>query len=218
MAAVAAVGILLLSGCVKFQADLTVTADDTLNGTIVVATMAGDDSDKAQGEASERADAIEQRLLPQASGAFGVTREAFEDDGYFGTKLTFADSPIDVLDGSDSEGSLSLVREGDEFVFAGTLNFSPDSDEPAPEDADRSGISVAITFPGEVTEHNGDLSGTQVTWNTSFEESLDMSARASAVQEGPPAWTWWVVGVVALAIVGLVVVVLLSKRRRGAGS
>lgn len=210
-AVIAAAAIVLLSGCVRFQAHLTVSPNNTLNGDIVVASVVGD-GDNAKEDANNRAKAIEQKLLPNVSGADGVTRHPYDEDGYVGSRFTLRDTPLDAINSAGPDGSLQLTRVGDQFDFTGKVDFTPDSDE-VPKNADTSNIEVAITFPGQVTEHNGSLDGTRVSWNTSYEGSLDMHAVASAEPAGPPAWMWALVGLGALAIVAVIVIAVVMSNR-----
>jgi hypothetical protein len=214
---IAAAAILLLSGCVRFQAHLTVSPDNTLNGDIVVASVVGDGAN-AKSDANDRAKAIEQKLLPNLSGADGVTRNAYDEDGYVGSRFSLNHTPLNAINSSGSEGSLQLTRTGDTFEFTGKVDFTPESDD-VPKDADTSNIQVAITFPGTVTDHNGRLDGTRVSWNMSYEGSLDMHATASAEPVGPPAWVWWlIIGLGILAIVAVIVIAAVMSNRRRATS
>ena len=151
--------VLALAGCVRFQADLSLNPDDTVDGSIVLAVVLGDDAD-AKENAAEAVANIETELLGGVSGAVGATRSEYDQDGYYGTRFSFDDTPIEAFDGASSEGSLRLTRDGDEFVFEGLLDFTPDDGEVAGRPRRRqSNITVKITFPGEVTEHNGELVG-----------------------------------------------------------
>jgi hypothetical protein len=207
---------LALAGCVRFQADMSVDEQNRLDGHIVVAVIAGDEAGDAE-NAEKGATGIEASLLPNLRGADGVTAERYEQDDYIGTRFTLDDTPIDAL-GGGSDGALTLTRVGDEFEFSGTLDFTPGSEPlPAdevdgdPGDAD---ITVAISFPGEVLEHNGQLSGNHVTWTTTLEGSVDMEARASAIPSGPPAWLWAVAAGAAFLIAVVLAVVILRVRGR----
>lgn len=209
-ALIAVAAILLLSGCVRFQADLTVTPQNTLNGDIVVASIVGD-GDSAKDDAKDRAESIANELLPNLSGAVGVTRTDYDEDGYAGSRFTLNNTPLEAINSDTEDGSLSLRRDGSTFVFDGAINFTPDSDEEPAEGADESGIEVTITFPGAVSEHNGALEGTRVSWNTSYEGSLDMHAIASAEPVGPPVWIWALAG---LAVIGVIAIAIGVSRRR----
>lgn len=209
-AIIAGLLVLVLAGCVRFQANLTLSPEDTVSGDIVVAVIVGDESDSKQ-QAIDAADDIEAQLLSGISGAQGVTRTDYDQDGYAGYRFTLDKTPLEAFSGGGSEGALTLTRTGDEFTFAGTLDFTPDDDEVIAEDDDTSGITVAITFPGEVTDTNGEVSGTTVRWETTYQARIDMTATGSAISTGPPAWVLPVVVVGAFLLVALLVVV---RRRR----
>jgi hypothetical protein len=210
--------VLALAGCVRFQADLNVSDHDTLDGDIVVAVITNDDPGSADNARAAAAD-IEAQLLPTLRGADGVTATPYEQDDYVGTRFALSGTPIDAL-GGGSDGALTLTREGDEYVFSGRLDFTPGEEPTTGEevdgDAGDSDITVAISFPGEVLEHNGEISGNKVTWATTLEGSVDMEARASAIPNGPPAWLWAVVAGAALLLALAVVLVVIRRRRAAA--
>ena len=216
---VAALGMLLvlaLAGCVRFQADLSVDDQNRLDGDIVVALITDDQAGSAD-NARENASKIEAQLLPELRGADGVTAEPYEQDDYVGTRFTLDDTPIEALDGGDADGALKLTRSGDTFDFSGTLDFTPDdeplTDEEVEGDPKDSNITVAISFPGEVLDHNGELTGTQVTWTTTLEGSVDMHATASAIPSGPPVALIVLIVLLILAAVAVLVIVLIRRRR-----
>lgn len=198
---------LALAGCVRFQADLSVSPENTLDGDIVVAVITNDEPGSAD-TARESAEEIEGQLLPELRGANGVTAEPYEQDDYVGTRFSLDDTPLEALDGGDADGALRLTREGDQFEFSGTLDFTPDDESIDDEqiesgDVEDSGITVSIGFPGEVIAHNGELDGTRVAWATTLEGSVDMRATASAIPAAPSA------GAVMAIVIGIVVGVLL---------
>jgi hypothetical protein len=210
--------VLALAGCVRFQADLKLNPDDTVNGSIIVAVVSEDD-DASREEASAGATRIAEALLPGLRGADGVTASAYDQDQYVGTKFDMSNTPIDAFSGGGSEGALTLTREGSEFAFTGTLDFTPDDGETQIDpDDDTSNITVAVTFPGEVSEHNGELSGTTVTWSGTLESKIDMQARGAAVSSGPPAWAWIAAAAATLLIVVAIVIVVVRSRRTAASS
>ncbi len=216
-ALIAAAAVLLLSGCVRFQAHLTVTPENLLNGDIVVASVVGD-GDNAKSEANDRAKGIEAQLLPNLSGADGVTRTPYDSDGYVGSKFSLHNTPLSAVNSSGDKGSLELGRVGDTFVFDGKVDFTPGSDQKQAKDGDKSNIEVAISFPGTVSEHNGKLDGTRVSWNTTYEGSLNMHAVASAEPSGPPVWLWIVIGIGILAIIAVIVIAVVGSQRRRVAS
>lgn len=215
----AAIGILVLAlaGCVRFQADLDVTSANTVDGSIVVAVLNSDDSDEGRETARASADEIATVLLGALADAPGVTVSDYEsDDDYIGYALELSAVPFEAFSGGDPD-SLHFAREGDQIVFSGALDFTDQSTETEEgQEGDDSNLTVSITFPGAVTEHNGELSGTTVSWRTPVEERLEMTARASATPPGPPLGL--IIGIavgvlVLLVVVGLVLFLVLRSRR-----
>ena len=216
LALVGAVLVLALAGCVRFQADLSVDENDLLDGDIIVAVITDPDDPASEGDAMDAVADIEGQLLPELRGSDGVTAESYTDDDCVGTKFSLRDTPIEALNGADADGALTLTRLDDEFEFTGTLDFTPDDEqlpEDAPSDPGDGGIEVSITFPGEVLEHNGELTGTTVTWSISLEDSVTMQARASAIPTGAPLWLWGAAAVAAL-LIALAVIIVVGRRRK----
>jgi hypothetical protein len=117
------------------------------------------------------------------------------------------------------------VHEGDEYQVNGVLDMtgaeelgdlSGEDQELIDGFADSMDVRVAITFPGDVIEHNGELEGRTVTWTPEFGEALDIQARAE--DSGGSSFPWWIVGVVAALVALAVLVLLLALRRRSGGS
>lgn len=181
----------------------------------MVAVITTDEPGSAD-NARDAAANIETQLLPGLRGADGVTATPYEQDDYVGTRFSLSGTPIDAL-GGRSEGALTLTREGDEYVFSGRLDFTPGEEPTTGEevdgDAGDSDITVAISFPGEVLDHNGEISGNKVTWATTLEGSVDMEARASAIPSGPPAWLWAVVAGAVPLIAAAAVLVVVRRRK-----
>ncbi|GHF25191.1 LppM family (lipo)protein [Pseudolysinimonas yzui] len=210
-----AVGVLVLAlaGCVRFQADLTLNPEDTVDGSIVVAVLVSEDTDEAREQSLTAADQIEADLLGSLRDASGVTTSAYEEDDYIGSRIVFDDVALDAFSGQ-SEDSLRIVRDGDEYLFTGALDFSGESipsEEPVEGDDN---LTVSVTFPGEVTEHNGELTGTTVSWSTAVDQRLEMSARGSATPAGPPILLIVGIALVVLLVIAAVVAVLLFVRSR----
>lgn len=210
----AALLVLMLAGCVRFQANLDISPDDTVSGDIVVAVIVGDEDDSRE-RAQAAADDIESQLLAGLSGAQGVTRETYDQDGYLGYRFALSGTPLSAFSSGGTQGALTIERSGDEFVFSGVLDFTPndaEAEEVVEEDADTSGITVEVTFPGEVLESNGDVSGTTVRWETTYQSKLEMRATGSAISSGPPAWVLPVVVGVAVVFLALIVVIVVRRR------
>ncbi len=225
-AALAVVALLVLSGCVRMDMDLTLSEDDTASGTVVVAF-----SDRL----AEAMEVEPRELWEQGSGELagelpeGATEEPYAEDGYTGGRYTFDGQPIGEIGGLGGE-ELSITREGDEYVVTGTMDLTDDTGEleSAPQElVDEFDVRVAVTFPGEVVETDGEVLGTNtVEWRPAVGERTEMRARGSAVSNGMagtagtdgddgPAFPWWVVGALAGVLLLAVVVVLVLRARRG---
>ena len=205
---------LLLSGCLKYDLMLLVNEDDTMDGTLIVAVA----REFAVGE-----DIFGQSGDPTPSQG-SVTKEAYEDADYIGSRYIFSGVPISEIDAFSSDNStrFSLAHDGDEYVLDANLNFSLGGTEALPTDGSFSAL-VAITFPGAVIESNGTVDGNTVTW-TQLRPGAEnpLTARASAIangQAGGPldsgiAWWVWAIGAAgALAVAGIIAAVVLSRRR-----
>ncbi len=231
VAALAVVALLGLSGCVRMDMDLTLSEDDTASGTVVVAF-----SDRL----AEAMGTEPQELWQQGSDALagelpeGATEQPYAEDGYTGGTYTFTEQPIGEIGGLGGE-ELSITREGDEYVVTGTMDLTDDTGElesAPPELVDEFDVRVAVTFPGEVVETDGEVLGTNtVEWRPPVGERTEMRARGSAVTNGmadasgggatdgddaaSPGFPWWVVGALGGVLLLAVVVVLALRARRG---
>ncbi len=169
---------------------ITLNEDDTFDGSVVMAF-----SD----EMAQSLDMDPQEMWDQMGSEMesdlpdGATQEPYAQDGYTGTKITYADQPISQLD-TGATDSISVTREGDEYVVSGSMDmtgeeFNPETGDAAGDEMTRQmmdslDIKVAITFPGEVAESNGTVDGNTVTWTPVVGEVNEMTARGSAVAGG----------------------------------
>ncbi|MEO5534565.1 MAG: hypothetical protein ABIR17_05475 [Pseudolysinimonas sp.] len=206
--------VLALAGCVRFQAAVTLTPDNTVNGEIVVAVLLPDDTTESRTTAQAGTTQIATSLLGTLTSAPGVSTSDYEQDGYLGTRIKLTNVALSAFN-SQEAGALKFTREGDEFVFSGTIDFSSESaGGGTDENADDSNLTVSVTFPGAVTDHNGELSGTTVSWKTPIDKRLEMSARGGANAAGPGILLFVIIGVVVVVLAAAVVAVLLLLRSR----
>lgn len=213
-AVVAVTALFTLSGCFKLDMDLTVNADDTLDGEVIVAieedlaAMAGEESDMSPDEVPE-----------------GAKIEEYDEDGFVGQKVIFSDVKIDELNDSFATGSETggpsgwkLTHEDGEYRFQGDMDMG---DLAATEDGIDMGafmegaeMRVAITFPGKITDTNGKVDGKTVVWEPKIGEQNKMTAVAEESGGGltlPVVITLAGVAVVVLGLLG----VALGRGRRG---
>ncbi|SDT68023.1 hypothetical protein SAMN04515669_5807 [Jiangella sp. DSM 45060] len=217
---------LLLTGCFKIDMQLDVSSDDTVDGEMVFA-VSRDVSAMAESMGEDPDDLLSGEIddLPE-----GTRAEEYEDDDFVGQRYVFDDVPLSEF---DQNGTFSITHEGDEIVVGGNLDLTDMDPEAMAEEfdgeempfGDLSGmmdsmdLRVAITFPGEVTEHNGELDGTTVTWTPVAGETNEINARSAdsgggGGGDGIPVWIWIVVVAVVLGLAGLLF--FLSRNRNQA--
>ena len=113
----------------------------------------------------------------------GAVAKPYSADGFSGTEYSFAAAPMNETGiGSD----MSITREGDVFVVKGKMDqgLPADGAPEAEEMLASMDVAFTITFPGEVIETNGKVTGNTVSWNLVSGEALVMTARGSAVANG----------------------------------
>lgn len=211
----AAVGLLALAGCMKIDMDLTLSKDDTVSGSMVMAysNQLAERMGMEPQELWEQAGRDLQAALPE-----GATQQPYADDEYTGTEVTFLDMPLADFDAGATGEQLSITRDGDDFVVDGVMDLSGSQELGAmPEGMeDTFDVRISVTFPGPVSESNGTVDGTTVTWTPAMGETTELHA-VGAAKGGFP---WWLVGLVigVLVIAVVVVLVVRSNRSRAASS
>jgi hypothetical protein len=208
---------LLLSACLKLDVDLQVNADNTVGGAIIF----GVDKQLLELSGSSIEDVLD-TTAPIPEDVEGVTTEPFEDDRFAGQRFTFEGVPLEEF----SSGDLAITRDGDVFTVNGVLDLSSGLSGATglsglsgpfgnPEELFRNAeMQVRITFPGEVTEANGEVDGTSVTWVPVVGERLEIHATAGAVDSGASNLTLLlIIGAVVLAAAIAIGIVVMSRRR-----
>lgn len=177
---------LVLSGCLKLDMALTISPDDTVDGEMVFAV--NKELLELTGQSVD--DLLDGTSVPD--DVEGVTQEPYEDDRFVGTRVRFEDVALsDLQEGSDTD-SISIERVGDTYEVSGVMDLTSDDaelegnpfEDQIGDAFDTAELRVAITFPGEVLETNGQVDGTTVTWVPVFGERTDLMAVASASGEG----------------------------------
>lgn len=210
-----------LAGCMKINMELELNTDDTVDGTMVVAfNQAVSDFAESMGEdPSTMFDEMETDLPDNAEV------EDYEDDEFTGKQYTF--NGADLAEFAEDSDGFGIVHEGDEFVVNGEMDMSQINPDDMGGLEDQLGsdfnpeammesfdVSLSITFPGEVIEHNGELDGTTVTWVPEPGENLEISARAKdSGAGGMPVWAWIVIALVAVA--AIIALLFFLARNRG---
>jgi hypothetical protein len=208
---------LLLGACIKLDMNLEVSSDDTVSGTVVFA-LQKELLDLAGGSVED----ILGTDAPLPEDVEGVTVEDYEDDEFAGQQFNFDAVALEQFNTGDGEEQLRITREGDVFHVSGVLDLSSGITgatgltglDPSQflQGAD---LRIRISFPGEVTQSNGQVDGNSVTWVPEIGERLELQATASAIGGGGDS------NLTLLLIIGAVVVVLavvvgvvLAQRRK----
>lgn len=204
-AALVAVVAVALSGCIRYDVAMTIAEDNTASGTIVIAVQKG--IAEQMGTETD-AEALDQVFGPRPFGESFVAKDFAEGD-WVGKSYSFVAIPITEL--VDFAEIFTLAREGDELVLsASSAPMTAEEIEQAPPGGQS---KLSITFPGEVTEHNGELDGTTVTWDL-FAQAEPLHARATVggADSGLPKGLL-IGGGIALALLAAAAVVVVQRRK-----
>jgi len=209
------IAVLALAGCFRVDGELTISTEDTVSGEVTAAL------DRQSAIAQGRdPDAFVTDLLDEVAGAAdsGVTAEPYEDGDYVGVTLTLTRTPLVQISDATS-GMLQITHDGGQYVVQGDFSGLAQTEEEAADSEDSQAevvpwqADLSITFPNGVTEHDGDLSGSTVTWHLSDGTST-MNARGPA-PGGGVSWIWVAVIVVIVALLATLVWWLLRRRSEG---
>ncbi|MFD2840314.1 LppM family (lipo)protein [Populibacterium corticicola] len=209
----------VLSGCMRMHIDLVLEEDDKASGSMIFA-ISDETAQSVQMEPQALFDMMMQdseEIAPEDG-----TAEPYAEDGYTGTKWTFDSQPIDANVGGGED--LTITRDGDDYVVTGKFDMgdegSMESDPMAEAMLQGFDVALKITFPGEVKESNGEITGQTVTWTPKPGENLTLSARGSAVASGGIGGGGLslplILGIVgAVLVLVIVAIVVAGSRKRG---
>jgi hypothetical protein len=186
----------------KYDLDLTITEDDRVRGTLVMAASRTTAAEAGTIDYEEVA-----TDLPVASV------ELYEDADFVGRTFVLEEMTIPEFNDAfktDSGPPLRITREGDAFRFVGTFDLS--GEDPAPITDVPSEVSVAITFPGDVSTTNGVADGNHVEWKLPLGVNSTIRAEASAVSN--ESALDWLLPVAPTVLVAVALVVIAWRRRR----
>lgn len=218
MVALAGLSVIALSGCFKLDMSLELSSDNTVDGSVIVA-IGRDQVDLFGGEDAlrEAMSSDGNGLLSEQPSTGSVEVQDYEDDDWIGNEYVFSDVSIDEFSGT-SGGDLSIIRDGDQFIVAGTLDLSQGTEADPTSSAllDSAEAQVSITFPGDIVSSNGVEDGNTVTWTPKPGEATELSAVGGATS-GPP-WTLIAAALVLVVLVGVGVVLLVILRRRSSAT
>lgn len=195
---------LALSGCIKMDVDLTLNGDQA-DGSMIIGVNRS--LLELSGESVEDllAEIDADEGIPE-----GATARPYEDDVYVGQEYVL--SGVDIAELDDEVVSISHDAEAGTYEVSGEMDMTDIGPEAAGlGDFD---ITVSITFPGDVTDHNGTLDGRTVTWTPVLGEVNEM--RATARDGGGPGLPTWLLIAIAVAVVAVLagLAYFLTRRNR----
>jgi hypothetical protein len=216
LATVALATATLVAGCFTLDMDLQVRADDTVDGSVVLAV------DKEFAERAGGEDAFVDSLTSGDSSLFGqepsagtVEARRYSAGSRVGVEFLLSGVPVSDF-GRGTADDLSIVRVGDTFVVSGVIDVRQglaDAGSASERLLRSAEIRLSIGFPGDVVSSNGDVDGKTVTWTPDATEPQTISAVGKAANDFP-----WALVIGGMAVVGLAAVVLVVMLQRGRGA
>lgn len=206
--------LLMLSGCMKFNASYDIKDEEHVNANLTIAVS------KSMAEMSGQNTGGELKECEQLMSASGITDKAtakkYEDDEHIGCTIVGEDNAKNI---GTRDSGVAITFTDDEVRFRmGQEIFSPETSgqEITPEML--SDFKVSVTFPGTVTQHSGSstVNGNTVTW-TSAKELMSSGITATSERSSSALawWMWLIIGVLALAVIGAVIAVIVRHRAKG---
>lgn len=199
LAIMLAVAALFLSGCMRMHQTLTLNPGETVSGEVIVAI--------SEAVASTMGTSAEEMMRNGDTDAPDwATEEPYSQDGYTGMKYTFSNVSFEDFEEFDS---LTFRTDGGDYVAEGeSLDAQQESTPALTQGMD---VRISVTFPGQVTESNGEIDGRTVTWTMGNAGMEPMYARGPAGGGFPLIPV--LIGVGVLALAGVVAFVLLNRRK-----
>ncbi|MDG4797236.1 DUF3153 domain-containing protein [Micromonospora sp. WMMD1082] len=213
-----------LSGCMQLNAGFTVNADDTVSGQLLLT------AERKVLTLNNRTVEAGFAELRQNIPTLPVGPETrYEDATHFGSQINYRNVPLAQF----SSESLSIIRDGDRYVFALPLDPKKYGGKVAEQDPQNQArfmllmsFEITVTFPGRVLDVStgGQVNDRTVTWRVNPNEEKPTELRA--VAEAPPRpsaaadsedtgggipWLLIAAGTVVLLLVAVLVVLLLRR-------
>lgn len=198
---------LAVSGCVRVHADLTLSSQDMVSGTLVVAALPSSPTDK--GPALTVPDSLSNR----------VTSTAYRAGGYVGTQLNirsltfteFGELVAAASQNTQAHYQLAIRRSGALVSVAGSADLTQIPQTQAD-------VRIQVSFAGPVTQTDGSTGANNtVTWTVPGGQDTTFSATAQYAESGAThTWWFWVLmlGLAGLVAAWFVTMLALWARRR----
>lgn len=209
--------VLTLSAC-EMRTWLDIDISDSGAGEVIVTVGFDEQFRELLGEAGGAEDLFGE--IESEAEAEGWTVTPFVDEDIEGITVTRSFSSIEELNeilneaptmapGLEGEGGpmvegVTIVDTGDTIRFEGSIPGADPDDLEGVDLEEALGViefdaRVAVTFPGDVTEHNGELVGRTVTWRFFDEDFAGVDMFAEARKGGGISGA--LIGAIALAAI-----------------
>ncbi|WP_252438074.1 DUF3153 domain-containing protein [Pseudonocardia humida] len=193
---------LLVGGCARVRTALAVQPDDTVAGEVVLATPEQNPEDKGP----------KVTVPPELADAVDVSE--YRQDGYVGSLLRFSDLTFEQVGqlnrvvGEAGTGTvLELRRQGNRVIVTGSIDLTR-------VPVDKADFQLKISFPGEVTETNGEADSGTVSWTFTPGDVGDINAIAAFDDPNAPSALNWTLGLSAIVVLTAAAVVVMARRTR----
>ncbi|HEY4017227.1 MAG TPA: hypothetical protein VGM75_00985 [Pseudonocardiaceae bacterium] len=186
---------LLVTGCVRIQVGLTVTATDLVSGDVVAAALPNPTSQTGP------------KLTVPREMADQASTKPYNSGGYVGTELIFNNLSFTQLaqlisSGTDQKShfQLNLQRSQDLVNFGGSADLTQLTSD--------AHVQLKVSFPGTIRSTDGSNNAGTVTWNLPAGQTSTFTATAQYSNGGfVRPWSFWVM---ALGGAGLLIAVLVG--------
>jgi hypothetical protein len=202
--------LLVLGGCVKYNAAFNISADDKVDVSLLLAIQ------------QQYASLVREACTPSGNKNLPAgTITPYTADGYVG--CTLKSSGLELSKDFKDNSPYLITHEGGEYTFwwntktGASTGTSTGTDSSTITSAMFTSFKVAVTFPGEVTSHSGSstVEGTTVIWTNPDDAFTGDGLKATSKGASPllPELPWGV-GLAGLLIVVVVGLAVWSRSRR----
>jgi hypothetical protein len=233
MAAVLALGLVILAGCINYDQDLTVNPDGS--GTIMVHYTSdaqkegGGEGEVSMGGAPKLA-FTEAEIKAEYEGAPVTVRdvvigktdtEAPEATYYIDFKnvTDLNGYGIFALEGEKLKQTFSLADDAGNKLFKQLVQFKMDVEDPSSLSGYK--FTYKFTAPGEVVDTNGTAEGNVVSWEYTLDKLVNKDTEMTVTYKGGKAGganiaviIGIILCVVIVVVIIIVIIVLVSKKKK----
>lgn len=208
----------ICSSCIKFDVNLVVNSDGTVNGRIIYALSESMTSLSESSDSNTELDSLLDESTP------GVTVKPYDQGGYEGKQYFLENVPFDEFEDNGNSGELSFNREGDQITMSGYLDLEIENDESTTDDSifgdalaqsllSSGDIRIRVKFPAEVIATTGELSNDKrtVTWNPKIGDRIDLT---TTVKLPSSNFLIYVLIVLSFAVIGFVALSRIQSKQK----